>query len=206
MSFDPVHKIITAFVTGEISQEKADQLLERTKEVNDGSLHVFFSDQRPQYREAILKSFGQWVQPKRKGTRGRFPKPRLEPPEDLLYAQVVKHRRKGRVVKITEKVVFGTQEALQAYLERSPVSRRINTALPVGRQVLWSVRITRCGITIGASPARHWASPRMTTGWSGKCTCLLPTTTSACRTAGCARRYSHRFLPRAVALPRSGGR
>ncbi len=128
MSFDPVHKIIPAFVTGEISQEKADRLVEQTKEVNDGSLHVFFSDQRPQYREAILKSFGQWVQPERKGTRGRFPKPRMEPPADLLYAQVVKHRRKGRVVKITEKVVFGTQEALQAYLERSPVSRRINTA------------------------------------------------------------------------------
>jgi len=67
MSFDPVHKIIPAFVTGEISQEKADQLLEQTKEVNDGSLYVFFSDQRPQYREAILKSFGQWVQPERKG-------------------------------------------------------------------------------------------------------------------------------------------
>jgi IS1 family transposase len=129
MSFDPVHKIIPAFVTGEISQEKADQLLKRTKEVNDGSLHVFFSDQRPQYREAILKSFGQWVQPERQGSRGPFPKPRLEPPADLLYAQVVKHRSQGRVVEITEKVVFGTQEALQAYLERSPVSRRINTAL-----------------------------------------------------------------------------
>ena len=89
MSFDPVHKIIPAFVTGGISQEKADQLLARTKEVNDGSLHVFFSDQRPQYREAILKSFGQWVQPERQGRRGPLPKPRLEPPADLLYAQVV---------------------------------------------------------------------------------------------------------------------
>ena len=128
MSFDPVHKIIPAFVTGEISQEKADQLLARTKEVNDGSLHVFFSDQRPQYREAILKSFGQWVQPERQGRRGPCPKARLEPPANLLYAQVVKHRRKGRVVKVTTKVIFGTQEALQAYLEKSPVSQHINTA------------------------------------------------------------------------------
>ena len=103
-------------------------MLARTKEVNDGSLHVFFSDQRPQYREAILKSFGQWVQPQRKGTRGPIPKPRLEPSPDLLYAQVVKHRRKGRVVNVTEKVVFGSQEAMQAYLERSPVSKHINTA------------------------------------------------------------------------------
>lgn len=28
--------------------------MKRTVEVNDGSLHVFFSDQRPQYRDAIL--------------------------------------------------------------------------------------------------------------------------------------------------------
>ena len=128
ISFDPVHKIIPAFVTGEISQEKADQLIERTKEVNDGSLHVFFSDQRPQYREAILKSFGRWVQPERKGSRGRFPKPRLETPPDLLYAQVVKQRHKGRVVKVTTEVIFGTREALEAYLEQSPVSKHINTA------------------------------------------------------------------------------
>ena len=103
-------------------------MVKRTKEANDGSLHVFFSDQRPHYGEAILKFFGHWVQPKRKGTRGRFPKPRLEPPADLLYAQVVKHRRKGRVVKVTEKVIFGAEERLQAYLKQSPVSNCINTA------------------------------------------------------------------------------
>jgi hypothetical protein len=106
MSFDPVHKVIPAFVVGEINQENADRLIAQTQAVNDGSLHVFFSDQRPQYREAILKAFG--LQPERQGQRGRRPKPRLVPPPDLLYAQV--HRRKGRVVKVTTEVVFGTPE------------------------------------------------------------------------------------------------
>jgi hypothetical protein len=41
---------------------------------------------------------------------------------------VVKHRRKGRVVKVAEKIVFGTSEMLQDYLDRSPVSRHLNTA------------------------------------------------------------------------------
>ncbi len=75
MSFDPVHKVILAFVPGKINQENADRLIAQTKAVNDGSLHVFFSDQRPQYREAILKAFGQWVQPERQGKRGRGPSP-----------------------------------------------------------------------------------------------------------------------------------
>jgi IS1 family transposase len=128
LSFDPVHKIVPAFVMGKINQDNADLLLQKTKAVNDGSLHVFFSDQRPHYKEAILKSFGHWVQPERRGARGPFPKPRLKPPPDLLYAQVVKHRRKGRVVNITQKIVFGTAPMLQDYLDRSPVSQHLNTA------------------------------------------------------------------------------
>jgi hypothetical protein len=115
-------------VAGKINQDNADLLLQKTKMINDGSLHIFFSDQRPHYKEAILKSFGRLVQPKRRGTRGPLPKPCLEPPPDLLYAQVVKHRRKGRVVKVTERVVFGTSVMLQAYLDRSPVSQHLNTA------------------------------------------------------------------------------
>jgi hypothetical protein len=123
-----VHKIVPAFVIGKINQDNADQLLQKTKAVNDGSLHVFLSDQRPHYKEAILRSFGHWVQPERRGSRGPFPKPRLEPTPDLLYAQVVKHRRKGRVVSITQRIVFGTQDMLDAYLDRSPVSQHLNTA------------------------------------------------------------------------------
>jgi hypothetical protein len=157
MSFDPVHKVIPAFVVGEINPENADRLIAQTQAVNDGSLHVFFSDQRPQYREAMLKAFGQWMQPERQGQRGRRPKPRWVPPPDLLYAQVVKHRRKGRVVKVTTEVVFGTPEALGAYRKRSPASRRVNTAF-VERQNntmrQHNRRFTRK--TLGFSKKRYW--------------------------------------------------
>lgn len=40
----------------------------------------------------------------------------------------LKHRRKGRVVNVTGKIVFGTAEMLQAYLDHSPVSQHLNTA------------------------------------------------------------------------------
>jgi IS1 family transposase len=128
LSFDPLHKVIPAFVSGDICQEKADELLAQTKAANDGSLYAFFSDQRPHYKAAILRHFGKLAQPERRGVRGRFPKPRLVPPSNLLYAQVVKHRRKGRVIEVTKKVIFGTEADLLAHLERSPVSRHLNTA------------------------------------------------------------------------------
>jgi len=118
--------VIPAFVVGKITQENADLLLAETKCVNDGSLHVFFSDQRPHYPEAILNAFGHQVQPPRQGSRGRFPKKRKAPPEGLVYAQVVKHRQGGRVTRVTYRVIFGTDEQVQAYLERSSISRQIN--------------------------------------------------------------------------------
>ena len=89
--------MIPAFVTGRITHQNADDLLEETKRVNDGSLHGFFSDQ-PACAEGRQKTpvsrsdpegLGYWVQPERKGTKGRSPKPNLVPPEELLYAQGV---------------------------------------------------------------------------------------------------------------------
>jgi IS1 family transposase len=157
LSFDPVNKIVPAFVAGKINQENADLLLQRTKAVNDGSLHIFFSDQRPHYKEAILKSFGHWVQPERRGSRGPWPKPRLAPPPDLLYAVVVKHREKGRVTCISEKVVFGSPAMLQAYLDESPVDRHLNTAFVErqnGTMRQQNRRFTRK--TLGFSKKDYW--------------------------------------------------
>lgn len=63
-----------------------------------------------------MTSFAIGVQPERRGSRGPVPKPRLEPPSDLLYAQVVKRRRKGRVVKVTEKKDYWMERQLHLSL------------------------------------------------------------------------------------------
>jgi IS1 family transposase len=183
-----VHKIVPAFVIGKINQENADRLLQKTKMVNDGSLHIFFSDQRPHYKEAILKSFGHWVQPERRGSRGPFPKPRLEPSLDLLYAQIVKHRRKGRVVNITEKIVFGTAEMLQAYLDRSPVSQHLNTAF-----------VERHNGTMRHQNRRF---TRKTVSFTSVSAIII----SVGRTLACDKKSSRPLPPKAAVRPRSGGR
>jgi hypothetical protein len=62
------------------------------------------------------------------GKRGRKPKPELLPPSTLQYAQVVKHRRRGRVVAVTTQVIWGEEAAIQARLEASAGSQTINTS------------------------------------------------------------------------------
>jgi IS1 family transposase len=128
LAFAPVWRLVLAFVVGKRSQASADLLLERVAQVTDERIPFFTSDQLAEYRSALLHVYGQWYQPLRKGTRGRYPAPRLQAPPELLYAQVVKQRERGNVVAVTTKVVFGDPEAITAQLHTSPTSTTINTS------------------------------------------------------------------------------
>jgi IS1 family transposase len=128
LAFAPLWRLIVAFVIGERTQPSANLLLSRVNHVTTAEIPFFTSDQLPEYRTALLQAYRQWHQPARNGTRGAFPKLRLMPPPDLLYAQVVKQRERGVVVAMTTKAVFGTDEAVQARLATLPTSTTINTS------------------------------------------------------------------------------
>jgi IS1 family transposase/transposase-like protein len=128
LAFAPVWRVVLAFVVGKRTQENADLLLDRVKDVTDGHIPFFTSDQLPEYDDALLHTYGVWVQPERKGDRGRYPQPRLVPTTELLYAQVVKVREHGRVTEVKTQVVFGKPEAIADKLAHSSVSDTINTS------------------------------------------------------------------------------
>jgi IS1 family transposase len=128
MAFAPVWRLVLAFVVGKRTQESANLLRHRVAHVTAQRLPLFTSDQLPEYRPALLHVYGQWVQPARHGNRGRFPEPRRVPPPDLLYAQVVKHRRGGHVVGVTTKAIFGKPDAIAVRLAALPTSTTINTS------------------------------------------------------------------------------
>src|SRR5207247_6643106 len=99
IAFAPVWRLVLAFVIGKRDQAGADLLLARVAHVTDDSIPFFTSDQLPEYRNALLNTYGEWYQPQRRGSRGAYPKPRRRPPPSLLYAQVVKRRAGSRVVE-----------------------------------------------------------------------------------------------------------
>jgi hypothetical protein len=49
------------------------------------------------------------------------------PPDDLLYAVVVKRREEGHLVKVSSHAVYGTPEQIAAALAASSVSNTIST-------------------------------------------------------------------------------
>jgi len=127
VAFDPVHKLVIAVLVGEHSEEEAIGFVARLRvRLADACQPLLTSDSLPHYVGAILQVFGVWVQPQRKGNRGRFPKPRQIPPEGLKYATVHKERKQGRVVSVTTRIVYGRKEEILALLES--VGQKINTS------------------------------------------------------------------------------
>jgi IS1 family transposase/transposase-like protein len=128
VAFAPLWHLVLAFVVGKRTQASADLLLERVVHVTDDHIPFFTSDQLPEYRDAVLNTYGIWYQRQRQGDRGRYPKPLRIPPPDLLYAQVVKVREHGRVVEVNSQVVFGDPAAISAKLTALPTSATVNTS------------------------------------------------------------------------------
>ena len=114
-------------MVGKRTRTNAYTLVEKIYRVTDGTIPFFTSDELKHYREALLRVYGIPEDiPKGPRTRGRPKKPKLKPPQELKYAQVVKHRRKGRVVSISTRAVFGEEKEIEKLLDASPVSRSVN--------------------------------------------------------------------------------
>jgi IS1 family transposase len=127
VGFDPVSKVLPAFVVGKRTKANAYKLVERISRATDGAMPLFTSDDLAHYRDGLLRVYGIREElPKGPRKRGRPRKLKLRPPPGLRYAQVVKHRRKGRVVSITTKVIFGKEQKVKELLAASPVSKGVN--------------------------------------------------------------------------------
>ena len=86
------------------------------------------SDEYAPYRRALLEVYGVAKPRRRRGRCGRHPKAVLTPPQDLVYATVHKHRRKGRVVGTSIERIYGSAEQLDRALAASSVSSKVNIA------------------------------------------------------------------------------
>jgi hypothetical protein len=86
------------------------------------------SDEYAPYATALSKQYSDIVTPERTGRPGRPRQPYNAPMPELTYATVHKTRKKGRIVAVTQTLVYGTQERLDAALANSTASTTINTS------------------------------------------------------------------------------
>lgn len=131
IAFDPRHKVVVAHVVGRRTGRNTRRLLEKLRERTwEGQPLWFTSDEFTQYETALLEVYGITTPPppRRPGQRGRPPGPRRELPPHLTYTQVVRHRRKGRVVKVETRLVHGEPAQLAQHLSSGDCGRRVNLA------------------------------------------------------------------------------
>jgi hypothetical protein len=128
VAIDPEHRLVVSAVVGRRAAEHTDVLVADFRRRTGGRLmDLMTSDENPAYVEAIMHSYGEEYRPRRRGRRGRKPARRQRPPKGLLYATVHKTREKNRVVKVEQRLIFGTLLALAAALVASAVSAVVNT-------------------------------------------------------------------------------
>ncbi len=147
VALDPVTKLLVAIDVGARTQAMAQRFVHHVTQVlAPDCAPLFLTDGFRDYLTALLAHYGHWVQPPRRQAQGPLPKPRWMPLPQLLYAQVIKTTRRRRLMRITRRVVFGTQEAVEqvlsgcgwqintSFIERVNLSIRQHVAA-VGRRV-----------------------------------------------------------------------
>jgi IS1 family transposase len=126
---DAETKLGVSLVVGPRSQENTEALwIDFGKRTDQMLPELITTDEYRVYIGAILKTYGLEEVLAPTGKRGRPRKPGLIPPKNLVYAMVRKIRRKGRVVKVKIRQVFGTACQLTRALGRSLVSKPVNTS------------------------------------------------------------------------------
>src|SRR5262245_14009488 len=127
VALDPESKLLLALDLGQRTLALAQRLVHHVVQLlAPGCVPLFLTDGFKEYTTALLTHFGYWVQPLRRQAKGPDPKPRWLPRPELLYARVVKHYRRRRLVCMRPRVVFGTLAQVLRVL--APRGWHINTA------------------------------------------------------------------------------
>jgi IS1 family transposase len=148
VAIDPVTKLLLAIEVGARTLAMAQYFVHQVAQVlAPGCVPLFLTDGFKEYTTALLAHFGYWLELPRPRAQGPAPKPRWMPVPRLLYAQVIKTTRRGRLVRVSYRVVFGTLGAIEqvlaahgwqintAFIERVNLTIRQHVAA-VGRRVM----------------------------------------------------------------------
>jgi transposase-like protein/IS1 family transposase len=106
VSFAPEFRLLLAAYVGPRTFQSALRLIQRTAAVLCG-IPCFFSDGLSSYWPALIAVYHQIKEFARTGKRGRPRQPVLEPHPELVYAQLVKKKKRGRLHSLNERLCWG---------------------------------------------------------------------------------------------------
>ena len=108
VSFAPEFRLIIAAVVGPRTLDTAKEVVAATK-ARVAGIPAFFSDGFTCYLAALIAAFHVVTTFARTGKRGRPRQPRCEPHPDLVYGQLVKQKKQGKLRTLSVRVVLGAK-------------------------------------------------------------------------------------------------
>jgi transposase-like protein len=118
ISFAPEFRLILAAFVGPRTFESALQLIEMTAAIVLG-VPCFFSDGFSCYLSALMDVYHTLKTFPRTGKPGRPRQPVQAPHPDLVYGQVIKKKRKGRLQELIYRVCCGSKRLEQHQFDRT---------------------------------------------------------------------------------------
>ena len=161
LSFDPVSKIIPSRAHGRRNRTLIRENVAELKAVcHEDCWPLFTSDGLAHYPVVLLELYG--IPRRSRNGKQRHPHPNLK------YAQVVKRHRKGRLVEVERRVVYGDPTEIEAILQESLVTHCITTS-GIERSNLtwrqWDPRLTRKTLGFSKKPDHHDAHFELVRGY-----------------------------------------
>src|SRR5215468_3762022 len=108
ISFAPEFRLMIAAIVGPRTLDTAQEVVAATK-ARVAGIPAFFSDGFTCYLAALIAAFHVVTTFARTGKRGRPRKPRCEPHPDLVYGQLVKQKKQGKLLTLSTRVVLGAE-------------------------------------------------------------------------------------------------
>lgn len=141
ISYAPEYRLILAMVVGPRTFETALSLIAMTANIVLG-IPCFFSDGFSCYFNALVEYYHEIKIFPKTGQRGRPKHPVKEPHPELVYAQMVKEKKNGKLVSLTYRIRCGAERLAElglkigtSFLERLNLTIRQSLA-PLKRKTL----------------------------------------------------------------------
>lgn len=129
ISFAPEFRLMIAAIVGPRTLDTAKEVVATTK-ARVAGIPVFFSEGFTCYLAALIAAFHVVTTFARTGKRGRPRHPRCEPHPALVYRQLVKQKKQGKLLTLSTRVVLGAERLTQLGLTISTaLVERVNLTL-----------------------------------------------------------------------------
>jgi len=131
---DVESRLIVSMVVGKRTRETLQQAFTDFYQRTDGGLPALITtDEYVAYFSVIVSTWGVRKEDlemteEEKKRYGWDEMPAVYFPVEISYATVHKEREQGRVVKVEQRIIFGTPESVVAALEKGSTAKSINTS------------------------------------------------------------------------------